>query len=81
MLKLVISLSRIGDQILKNSDIIEQTTTLMAACYGQPQSSTMTEVGRSSGLASKHLTTPKLCSLPSTTDAFILHVKRAHLQL
>ena len=54
---------------------------LWQLCYGQPQSSTMTEVGRSSGLASKHLTTPKLCSLPSTTDAFILLVKRAHLQV
>ena len=48
MLKLVISLSRIGDQNLKITDIIKQITTLMAACYGQPQCSTMTEVGRSS---------------------------------
>ena len=37
---------------LVKSDIFEQTTTFMAACYGQPQYSTMTE-GRQNQWAGK----------------------------
>ena len=61
------SLSRLGDQYLKITDIVEQATTFMAACYGQPQCSTMTEARQKQWAAKtgKRLTTaPKVFSLP-----------------
>ena len=76
-------LGNTGDQ-LQRSNIVEQATQFMLACYGQSSCKSMREerkklwsykVGRS------NVTAPKRCSLPPTTKAFAENVSRAHLQL
>lgn len=65
-------------------DVMEQATQFMAACYGQRKSNSMSEVRigvwRARTGRPGSTTTPKLCSLPPTTEAFVENVKRAHLQ-
>ena len=62
--------------------VIEQATLFMTACYGQ-KCDTMSNA-RLTAWAAKtdkgQVSTPRLCSLPPTTEAFVENVKRAHYQ-
>ena len=62
--------------------VIEQATLFMTACYGQ-KCDTMSNA-RLTAWAAKtgkgQVSTPRLCSLPPTTEAFVENVKRAHHQ-
>lgn len=62
--------------------VIQQATCFISACYGQTNCSTMSEARLKVWLSKtgKGLSTPKLCTLPPTTDAFKENVKRAHHQ-
>ena len=78
------SLNVLGNVDAAWSDIMEQATQFMAACYGQPASNSMLEVRISMWRARigrpGSTTSPKRCSLPPTTEAFSENVKHAHLQ-
>jgi len=77
-----ISLSLLGHIDAPLPAVIEQTTLFMTACYGQ-KCDTMSNA-RLTAWAAKtgkgQVSTPRLCSLPPTTEAFVENVKRAHHQ-
>ena len=76
-------LGNTGDQV-QLSNIVEQATQFMLACYGQSSCKSMTEARKklwSSKVGRSNASAPKLCSLPPTTEAFAENVARAHLQL
>ena len=62
--------------------VIQQATSFISACYGQTNCSTMSETRLKVWLSKtgKGSSTPKLCTLPPTTEAFKENVKRAHHQ-
>ena len=77
-------LSVIGDTTSDISDVIEQATRFVLACYGQSGCESMTasrhklwstKLSRSIGRA------PKLQTLPLTAEAFNENAARAHLQV
>lgn len=78
------SLSLLGEVNADINDVVRQATTFMCRCYSVSNSTTMTEARIKAWTAKtgKKLasTTPKLCSLPPTTEVFEQNVKRAHLQ-
>ena len=63
---------------------MKQATSIIGACYGQPNATSMTEAGVnvwSSRIGRPGATrAPKLASLPPTTEAFTENMKRANLQ-
>ena len=62
--------------------VIEQATKFMSACYGITNAcTTMTDCRRRlwGQKMGKLTTAPKLCTLPPTTEAFELNVRRAHI--
>ena len=74
----------VGDVEADWSTVMKQATTFTAACYGQPNATSMSEarisawterIGRP---GANH--TPNLASLPPTTEAFAENVKCAYLQ-
>ena len=76
------SLSLLGEVNADMEDVINQAMTFMCKCYSMSNTASTTEarikewtsrIGRKA--ASK---VPKLCSLPPTTEAFQLNVRRAH---
>ena len=78
------SLSLLGEVNADMEDVINQATAFMYKCYSMSNTASMTEarikvwtarIGRKA--TSK---VPKLCSLPPTTEAFQLNVRRAHFQ-
>ncbi len=60
--------------------VIQHAPTFISACYGQTNCSTMSEARFKVWLSKtgKASSTPKLCTLPPTTEAFKENVKRAH---
>lgn len=76
------SLSLLGDPSAELSEVIQQASQFMTACYGQAKCSSTTEA-RLRVWASKMgkcSQMPKLCSLPPTDESFQENVKRAQLQ-
>ena len=77
------SLSLLGQIDTPMPAVIKQATTFMTACYGQSGCNTLSNA-RLNVWAAKtgkgYTSTPKLCSLPPTTEAFEENVKRAHHQ-
>lgn len=78
------SLDLIGNVEAEWSDVLEQATKFIGACYGQPKTKSMSEarvkvwtekVGRSGAT-----NTPPLATLPPATEAFVENVKLGHLQ-
>ena len=78
------SLNLLGEVNADVKDVINQATAFVCKCYNMSNTASMTEarikvwtarIGRKA--ASK---VPKLCSLPPTTEAFQLNVRRAHFQ-
>ena len=61
---------------------IQQATSFISACHGQTHCSTMSETRLKVWLSKpgKGSSTPKLYTLPPTTEAFKENVKRAHHQ-
>ncbi|KAG0723713.1 hypothetical protein GWK47_042084 [Chionoecetes opilio] len=76
-------LSLLGQSDAPLPSVIQQATKFMTACYGQNNSDTMSNA-RLSAWAAKtdkgYTSTPKLCSLPPTSETFEENVKRAHHQ-
>ena len=78
------SLSLLGEVNADMENVINQATAFVCKCYSMSNTASMTEawikvwtarIGRKT--ASK---VPKLYSLPPTTEAFLLNVRRAHFQ-
>ena len=84
VLKTGLPLDMIGNAKANWPEVLEQATQFIGSCYGQSKSTSMSEarvsVWTSKTGKSGVTSTPKLCSLPPTTEAFIENVKRAHLQ-
>ncbi|KAG0702222.1 hypothetical protein GWK47_025151 [Chionoecetes opilio] len=84
VLKTGLNLDMIGNAEANWPEVLEQATQFIASCYGQSKTNSMSEarvsVWTSRTGKSGATVTPKLCSLPPTTEAFIENVKRAHLQ-
>ena len=77
-------LDLVGNMESEVTDVIDQSTKFMLACYGQPNCQSLTEARQkawSSKIGRSKATAPKLCSLPPTTEAFKANVARAHLQV
>ena len=74
----------LGDLNAAINDVITNATEFYAACYGSQEMSDMSTVRFdvwSSKMANQIYTSaPELKSLPPPTDAFKLHVYRAHFQ-
>ena len=62
--------------------VIQQATSFISACYGEANCSTMSQTRLNVWLSKtgKRSSTPKLCTLPPTTEAFKDNVKRAQHQ-
>ncbi|MES9884040.1 MAG: hypothetical protein ABW185_24600 [Sedimenticola sp.] len=76
------TLNKVGRLDADMTDILQEATTFISACYGQ-QSEDMSDARARSWAAKtaqSRSKTPKLCSFPPTTESFHEHVKRAHLQ-
>jgi len=82
--KKAVSLDMIGNIHADWSDVMTQATEFTAECYGQPNTTSMSEARVSVWIAQigKPGVTrvPKLASLPPTTEVFTENVRRAHLQ-
>ena len=77
------TLSLLGKVEAPFSAVIKQASSFMAACYGVSDDTSMSEARLKIWAAKTgkgYISTPKLCSLPPTTEAFELNVRRAHLQ-
>ena len=75
-------LSGIGDLDMEFENVLTQATTFLSACYGV-KSDSMSETRLHVWCAKNgkgKFSSPKLCSLPPTTEAFTENVKRAHFQ-
>ena len=78
------SLSSIGDTNCTLSDIMNQATPYILACYGQKKCMTMTEAKQkmwAKKVSRSIASAPKLSSLPPTTESFAQSAARAHLQV
>ena len=76
------SLSAVGNLTSALEAIMRQSTSFMFACYGS-KSTCMSEMwlqvwGAKNGKG--QFSSPQLCSLPPTTEAFIENANRAHFQ-
>ncbi|KAG1664960.1 Dual specificity protein phosphatase 16 [Nymphon striatum] len=77
-------LNYLGNTDVDLTDVVEQATHFMIACYGQSGCSSFTEARTklwSRKFGRSKVTAPKLCALPPTTEAFKENVARAHLQV
>ncbi len=77
------SLSLLGMKDANMPHVMKQATACMTACYGQPNCKTMSDARLkvwASRTGKGYTSTPKLCSLPPTSEAFEENVKRAHFQ-
>ena len=76
------SLNLLGARGHSMEYVIQQATSFISACYGQTNCSTISETRLKVWLSKtgKGSSTPKLCTLPPTTEAFKENVKRAHNQ-
>ena len=76
-------LSSLGQIDAPFIEVMNQATAFMTACYGQTNCENMSQA-RHKIWAIKtgkgYTSTPKLCTLPPTTEAFQENVKRAHYQ-
>ena len=66
------------------SEVVDQATHFMLACYGQQRCHSMTEARQQmwfSKVSKSKASEPKLCSLPPISDAFEQNIARAHLQV
>ena len=77
-------LAKLGEMSAKIDDVITEATEFMAACYASKKRESMydvridkwsTKIERKSLMAA-----PELKSLPPTTEAFEMNVRRAHIQ-
>ena len=83
ILKQNISLTRLGNTNSPIKEIYEESSRLVAACYGVKNETSLSKVrftvcGKRTG--KKLTSTPKLESLPPTTEVFLLNVLCAHFQ-
>ena len=84
VLKTGMNFDLLGDVDAPFPDVMKQATQLITFCYGQLHYDSMSETRirvwtvrtRNPGTTN----TPKLCSLPPTTEAFTDNMKRAHMQ-
>ena len=76
------SLNVLGAPEHSMESVIQQATSFISACYGQTNCSTMSETRLKVWLSKtgKGSSTPKLCALPPTTEAFKENFKIAHHQ-
>ena len=84
------SLNLLGEVNTDMEDVINQATAFMCICYSMSNTASMTEaminvwtarIRRKARIGRKAASkVPKLCSLPPTTEAFRLNVRRAHFQ-
>ena len=77
------TLGKLGDPDEDLSDIIPEATAFMSACYGHPQSGSMSITRQkmwTSKVGKSAKAVPKFASLSPTTEAFTENVKRAHHQ-
>ena len=66
------------------SEVVDQATHFILACYGQQRCHSMTEARQQmwfSKVRRSKASAPKLCSLTPTSEAFEQNVARAHLQV
>ena len=66
------------------SEVVNQATHFMLACYGQQRYHSMTEARQQMWFSKENrsnASAPKLCSLPPISEAFKQNVARAHLQV
>ena len=65
------------------AEIMEEGTKFMTSCYNNPTCKTMTECRQKAWAqkTGKSGSAPKLATLPSTTEGFLMNVLRAHLQI
>ena len=66
------------------SEVVDQATHFMLACYGQQRCHSMTEARQQmwfSKVSRSKASAPKRCSLPPTSEAFEQNVARVHLQV
>jgi len=82
-LKAGFELLAVGDIEAPFTAVMEQATTFISACYGMKKAKDMSETrllvwGKKNGKG--HTSSPKLCTLPPTKEAFTENVKRAHYQ-
>ena len=78
------SLSSIGDTNCTPSDIMNQATQCILACYGQTKCMTMTEARQkmwAKKVSRSVASAPKLSSLPPTMESFAQNAACAHLQV
>lgn len=80
-----LKLSKVGQIGTDMHDIIDESTTFIASCYGSSITGSMSDIRyrmwlKNMGTGKKNKTM-KLCALPPTTEAFAEHVKRAHFQV
>ena len=77
-------LHKLGEISVNIDDVIPEATEFMAAFYGSKKKESMSDVRIdiwSTKIGRKSLTTaPELKSLPPTTEAFEINVRRAHIQ-
>ena len=79
-----LSLSKVGDMTLFVEEALEQSTSFMLSCYGNPECSSLTDARQKIWSRKVSLSigaAPKLQSLPPTNEAFTENVARAHLQV
>ena len=65
-------------------EVVDQATHFMLACYGQQRCHSMMEARQQmwfSKVSRSKASTPKLCSLPPTSEVFEQNVARTHLQV
>jgi len=77
-------LTELGNDTAALADVVQESTTFIASCYGYANATNMTDARikmwkLKTGKASI-VSAPKLMSLPPTNEAFQLNVLRAHLQ-
>ena len=77
-------LLELGNTTAALADVIQESTTFIAACYGHVEAVTMTDVRfkmwKVKTANANIVSAPKLMSLPPTNESFHLNVLRAHLQ-
>ena len=74
----------LGNVAANIPDTIKEATTFMAACYGHPDvdnlASLRFKVWKGKTRRASLVSSPKLMSLPPTSEAFELNVQRAHFK-
>ena len=77
-------LVELGNSTAALADVVQESTAFIAACYGNPEAVTMTDVRfkvwKVKTANANIVSAPKLMSLPPTNESFRLNVLRAHFQ-